>query len=283
VPPTPRRWSLAHVVRVLPRRYLLQPCALEFFFTDGSSAFLVFSSARLRLVFEALWAQRPPLLSAGGAVKSLQGRKHLAASRLQDAWLQRQLSNFDYLMALNTMAGRSFNDLTQYPVMPWVIADYSSPRLDLAAPATYRDLSRPVGALSPGRLRTFRERMEGLAQSGTEIPPFLYGSHYSSAGIALFYLLRLEPFTSLAVELQGGRFDCADRLFFSVPECWKGVNSSMSDVKEVIPECACLCGGGGCATPHVSVPEHCRGLAPPCLTPPLPSSLSHTPSLSSRA
>ena len=28
------------------------------------------------------------------------------------------------------------------------------------------------------------------------------GSHYSSAGVALFYLLRLEPFTALAVALQ---------------------------------------------------------------------------------
>ena len=232
--PRPRRWDLALLQRVLPRRYLLQPCALELFFADGASAFLVFPSSRLRLVYEAVWAQHPPMLNpSNGAVKSLQARKHLVASKLQEAWVHREISNFDYLMALNTLAGRSFNDLTQYPVFPWVIADYTSSVLDLSDPATYRDLSKPVGALNPNRLRTFRERMEGLAMAGTDIPPFLYGSHYSSAGIVLFYLIRLEPFTSLAVELQGGRFDCADRLFFSIPECWKGVNNSMSDVKEV--------------------------------------------------
>lgn len=27
-----------------------------------------------------------------------------------------EISNFDYLMALNTLAGRSFSDLNQYPV-----------------------------------------------------------------------------------------------------------------------------------------------------------------------
>jgi len=32
-------------------------------------------------------------------------------------------------MYLNIMGHRSFNDLTQYPVFPWVIADYSSPTL----------------------------------------------------------------------------------------------------------------------------------------------------------
>ena len=52
----------------------------------------------------------------------------------------------------------------------------------------------------------------------------------------LFYLLRLEPFTSLAHQLQGGKFDHADRLFNDVPTCWKGVTSVVSDVKELIPE-----------------------------------------------
>ena len=34
----------------------------------------------------------------------------------------------------------------------------------------------------------------------------------------LFWLLRMEPFTSYAIELQSGRFDHADRLFYSVAE-----------------------------------------------------------------
>ena len=49
-----------------------------------------------------------------------------------------QVSNFEYLMHLNREAGRSFKDLTQYPVFPWVIADWESPHLDLDNPATFR-------------------------------------------------------------------------------------------------------------------------------------------------
>lgn len=41
-------------------------------------------------------------------------------------------------MHLNTVAGRTYNDLTQYPVFPWVIADYTSTILDLSNPATFR-------------------------------------------------------------------------------------------------------------------------------------------------
>lgn len=41
--------------------------------------------------------------------------------------LQRgEISNFQYLMHLNTLAGRSYNDLMQYPVFPWILADYDS-------------------------------------------------------------------------------------------------------------------------------------------------------------
>lgn len=42
------------------------------------------------------------------------------AHRLLKAWQRRRISNFEYLMGLNTLAGRSFNDLCQYPVFPWV-------------------------------------------------------------------------------------------------------------------------------------------------------------------
>ena len=64
-------------------------------------------------------------------------------------WCNHDLSNFEYLMKLNTIAGRSFNDLSQYPIFPWIITDYKSENLDLNDPSIYRDLSKPVGVLNP--------------------------------------------------------------------------------------------------------------------------------------
>jgi hypothetical protein len=58
---------------------------------------------------------------------------------------------FQYLMALNTLAGRSYNDLMQYPVFPWILADYTSEDLDLTNPKTFRDLSKPMGAQTDPR------------------------------------------------------------------------------------------------------------------------------------
>lgn len=63
-------------------------------------------------------------------------------------------------MNLNTLAGRSYNDLMQYPVFPWILADYASYELDLDNPATFRDLSRPMGAQTPERLQQFEKRFK---------------------------------------------------------------------------------------------------------------------------
>lgn len=41
-------------------------------------------------------------------------------------WENGEMSNFDYLMFLNRIASRTFNDLSQYPVFPWIISDYYS-------------------------------------------------------------------------------------------------------------------------------------------------------------
>ena len=63
---------------------------------------------------------------------------------------------------LNTLAGRTYSDMAQYPVFPWVVADYASASLDLNDPATFRDLAKPVGALDEKRLQFFLERFESL-------------------------------------------------------------------------------------------------------------------------
>lgn len=39
-------------------------------------------------------------------------------------------------------SGRTYNDLNQYPVFPWVITNYESEELDLTLPSNFRDLSK---------------------------------------------------------------------------------------------------------------------------------------------
>jgi hypothetical protein len=166
--------------------------------------------------------------------------------QLTDRWVQRQLSNFEYLMELNRIAGRTYNDLAQYPIFPWVLSNYESAELDLTDEKNYRDLSKPMGIQKEGQEEFFKQRYEMLSEQCTPItpteepedalPPFHYGSHFSTPGFALWYLMRLEPYTSLHIHLQDGRFDRPDRLFDSVADTWTGCTNNTSDVKELTPE-----------------------------------------------
>jgi hypothetical protein len=55
-------------------------------------------------------------------------------AKYQQMWVNGWLSNFEYLMLLNKLANRSFWDISQYPIMPWVLKQYSSSELDLENP-----------------------------------------------------------------------------------------------------------------------------------------------------
>ena len=100
--------------------------------------------------------------------------------------------------------------------------------------ATYRS---PWGRSTRSGWSSSRSDTLSWRRTGRARPRAHYGAHYSSAGIVLFYLLRLEPFTALGRQLQGGLFDHADRLFSSVAETWRACLTSTADVKELIPEC----------------------------------------------
>jgi hypothetical protein len=166
----------------------------------------------------------------------------LFVNQVTGLWQHGEMSNFEYLMHINAAAGRSFQDLTQYPVFPWVIADYSSETLDLDNPLTFRDLTKPMGAIGGRREQQYRDRyhtMDDFYKEGIDgaSPPFFYGTHYSCAGYVLHYLIRLQPYADMSVALQGGNFDKADRLFLSVENSWLSASQeNLQDVRELIPE-----------------------------------------------
>lgn len=228
-----RRWKLDRLTECYGRRYLLQNCGIEMFFADCPEIFLAFNSTHdvLRF-FRLLRKQHVPSLMTGGSLSPIQIFQH---SPWTELWRRRMISNFEYIMRLNVMAGRSYNDITQYPVMPWVLANFEAETIDINDPSIYRDLSKPIGALNESRLVEILDRYKSFGDS--DMPSFMYGSHYSSSGIVMHFLIRQETFTTMAITLQGGRFDCPDRLFFNIKETWKCCNTSMSDVKELIPEC----------------------------------------------
>ena len=149
--------------------------------------------------------------------------------KIRTAWQAGAVSNYHYLMYVNSMGDRSLNDLAQYPVLPWVLADYTSETLDLQSPAAFRDLSKPMGALYQPRLARLVQRYHAMAR-----PKFLYGTHYSAPALVLYYLVRSAP--QQCLRLHGGKLDLPDRMFHSIQATWHACTTHDADVKELIPE-----------------------------------------------
>lgn len=260
-------WNLDTLGSISKRKFLLRDIALEMFFDDGASILLTCLTSKQR---DSVYHYISPYSKKKGLDKELATTLEISSNLLKTSnlnslagffsaariaaafthnfsqsslsaskkWRNGEISNFYYLMTLNTMAGRTFNDLTQYPVFPWVIADYESEELDLSDPKTFRDLSRPMGAQTQARAQEFKERFNVLLSlDDDKIRAFHYGTHYSSAMIVASYLIRLKPYVQSYLLLQGGKFDHAERLFSSIERAWNSASrDNTSDIRELTPE-----------------------------------------------
>ena len=232
------KWHFSEIRAVFSRRYLLQNVAIEIFTANRTAVMFAFPDhVTLKKVVNALPRVGIGIrygLNQARRMSLASGKQLFKLSNMTQKWQRREISNYDYLVYLNTVAGRSFNDLNQYPIFPWVIVNYESEELDLSQPNNFRDLSKPIGALNPARKKFFDERYASWEHE--QIPPFHYGTHYSTAAFTLNWLIRVEPFTTLFLNMQGGKFDHANRTFFSINQAWKNCQTDTSDVKELIPE-----------------------------------------------
>ena len=200
--------------------------------------------------------------------------KSINLSKIVKSWKNWEISNFDFLMWLNIFGNRSYNDISQYPIFPWILANYDDPlqveQIEIVESETkrtmslpllnslsnketkeeereiidylYRDMSLPIGMLeineeSIKRKEEFEMNYETLLEVGDENnKPYVFGSNYSNPIYVCNYLMRLFPFTHISIEMQGKGFDKPDRLFLSVKSSFYNSTTQKGDVRELVPE-----------------------------------------------
>lgn len=211
--------KLESITEIHTSRYWLKNCAIEiltnrrsFFLVPmvgerekvyndvlsaifGKSTKLLYSSFKDNLIFTSYHMK---LLShqnkSSSLAKSLKTLDNIHILKdLTPIWTEGKISNFEYLLLLNSLAGRTYSDLSQYPVFPWVLANYHGgyQEVNLLDIKNFRDFSKPMGAIKEERANTAREFFINT-KDNTEAPPYNYGSHYSNPGIILYFLIRFD-------------------------------------------------------------------------------------------
>jgi hypothetical protein len=103
-------WTFDQLREIQTRFYLLKDIALELFTTTGDAFLIVFSNTQERkMLLDYLIS-----LNYGPLIVDHDAQLFTAVKM----WRSGGMTNFDYLMFLNKLSGRSFNDLMQYPVFP---------------------------------------------------------------------------------------------------------------------------------------------------------------------
>uniref|UniRef100_A0A6Q2XM71 Lysosomal trafficking regulator n=1 Tax=Esox lucius TaxID=8010 RepID=A0A6Q2XM71_ESOLU len=230
-------WTYEEIKEVHKRWWQLRDNAVEIFLTNGRTLLLAFDTTKFRddVYHNILTSDLPNLLEYGNI------------TALTHLWGSGQISNFEYLTHLNKHAGRSFNDLMQYPVFPFILKDYTSETLDLGDNAIYRNLNKPIAVQSKEKEDRYVDNYKYLEEEYRKgardddpmppVQPYHYGSHYSNSGTVLHFLVRMPPFTKMFLAYQDQSFDIPDRTFHSMNTTWRLSSfESMTDVKELIPE-----------------------------------------------
>jgi factor associated with neutral sphingomyelinase activation len=216
-------FCLRDVKHVSRYRYMFQHNALELWmYNKKRSLLLVFEDKTIREnVYKHLKQHCEKLIKV-----------EMAA--VINRWINGEISNFEYLMFLNSAANRSFNDLSQYPIFPWVLSDYGCSELDLTNYEMYRDLSKPIGAINKSRLQLLKDNyVLELKDKTLTHPPCIYPTHYSTPGYVVYYLIRKVP--EFIIKLQNGVFSPSERIFRSIEQTYYNSLKLSADFKELTP------------------------------------------------
>lgn len=208
------------IIEIIPRTHFHQENSIEIFMKNRKSYFFSF--------FETNENKDSDFVNDFILSKIAEHNENIVnletdINIIQNQWINKKLSNFEYLLALNKISGRSFNDITNYPLFPWIIKDYTNERIKLTDMSLYRDLSRPIGALNDERIKRLRSRVEEQKSQMSISKPYLYDSSPLSVNDVLSYLGNLPPYKSSSS-------------FSSINKEFSSVTSNQDDFRELIPE-----------------------------------------------
>ena len=110
------------MVKLLLTRRRNAETAVEFFLSDGRSYLIDLFPVENTVFVDVM----KKLFNEKQFIQTTSSDEVFKAFPITIDWLRGVLSNFEYLMKLNILSGRSFNDPSLYPIFPSVINSYQS-------------------------------------------------------------------------------------------------------------------------------------------------------------
>ena len=240
-----------HIKEIITRRFLYMYQACEIFTIDNKSYLINFFDrgilidkfyAELKLIYPNIQNK---------IVENV--REYFEYKNFINDWYTNKINNFYFLNLLNKYSSRSYNDLQQYPLFPWIFIRYpeiffenkkyhliaslqkNNPKVILINKRLYHQYSRlfqyPISAQNEEK----REELEKKFDKSFQNFKSHFNTHYSTNSSIYYFLVRISPYTEGHIKFQGGQFDKTERMFFG-PDNFLKIAEISKDNREPIPE-----------------------------------------------
>ena len=241
----------AHIKEIITRRFLYMYQACEILSVDNKSYLINFFERGI--LSDNFYSEIKKLYPniQNKIVENV--KEYFEGKNFINDWNNGKINNFYFLNMLNKYSSRSYNDLQQYPIFPWLVLKYpenffenkkyillsslqkNNPKIILTSKRLYEQCNRLLQYPLSAQTEEQREELEKKYDKHYQSFKSHFSSHYSTNASIFYFLFRTSPFTEGHIKFQGGQFDKVERMFFG-PDNYLKIAEISKDNREPTPE-----------------------------------------------
>ena len=219
------------IKEIIVRRYLYDFRAIEIFLKNGKSYFFnLYTKENILQIFDIIEKNIKNKNNLYNFEIIKDPKIYFNQQKYRKKWEKDEISTYQYLLYINKFSSRSFNEVNQYPIFPWIFLDSSNsvnlPKL--------RDLTYPISIRNKDDIEDSHLFFRASYDENPKYPTH-FRLHYSTYGYLLNYLVRASPYTEEQIYFQGNQFDNPNRQIQYIEEI-VNILSESHDNRELIPE-----------------------------------------------
>ena len=184
---------------IINRTFCFQKTSQEFFMKNGRTYFFNFFDEKNNQELFKLYKQKS---KENNFILVKNPKEYFENENYTKKYKDNIITTYQYLLAINKYSSRSYNNINEYPIMPWLIYDNKIREFDL-----------PMSLQTEESRELFEDKYVKFKNMDMK---FAHNNFYSSAPYTFFYLSRINPFTNGMIKFQGNCFEIPERQFLSV-------------------------------------------------------------------
>ena len=187
------------ISQILYRKFLFFDQSLELFLFNGKSYFFnLYSESNRNLVTNSLKEK----IKKKTCEIIENSADYFKEKNYLKLWQEGKKTTLEYLLLVNKFSNRSYNVLTQYLVLPWLLLDFDN----IYVEKNYRNMSFPTNVQTEQAINKI------LNEYKNEKGEYLYFSQkYISQLYVNNYLIRCYPYINNQIQCQNGKFEDPER------------------------------------------------------------------------